>query len=256
MNPLAKMKATARKMSMTARSKVLSQKRLHSIEETLFTRGKVIEKTYALLKISLSRELVAKLKDIYALSERERSEYVGAVKFSRIDDFVKYNSPMRYTDGNPVSVTPPDYMRNNFIMYHSHPIPPQVHRSTISLPSLADFTYFVNNYPSLQANIILERNGYYLIDIIESTPTTVPDPARAYAMFLRLLELKKINDFRVPDPTGRDLYLFKVSVPTWKDVINVYIDRVMRHMFKMSVRYYRYTDLPVITLVNPDALRP
>lgn len=223
----------------------------------MYTHGQVVDKAPEMITIAMSKELVKKLRDVYALSERERSEYVGAIKFNRINDaWVKYNSPMKYTNGNPMSVVPPEYMRDNFIMYHSHPIPvnPQLHTSLISLPSLSDFKYYVNNYPTLQANIILERNGFYMIDIIESSLNNKPDPDRAYTAFRYLLELKKINAFAVPDPNGFGLALFKVSITTWKKLINVYIDRVMRHKFNMSIKYYTYDDVPVMTILNPATI--
>jgi len=257
---VSKMESAAKNKSKTARTKRIAFSRklpLKSIENFIYTRGRVIQHTKKMIKMELSKQLIKdKLEDIYKLSELEQGEYVGAISFNVNDISVKYNSPLKHTNRNPMSVRPPPGTLDKYIVYHTHPIPKKVGMTTslVSLPSLDDFVTFIKNYPKLQANIILERNGFYVIDIIESKLTTKPDPAEAYNVFRLLLENKKINDFLVVYSPRPEQALYGVSIKTWKALIDKYINSVMLHRFNMSIKYYTYDDTPIITLLNPQTI--
>lgn len=133
-------------------------------------------------------------------------------------------------------------------MYHSHPVPVDVNLSVsnVTLPSAEDFIYYVGGYPKMQVNIILERNGYYIIDLLETRLSSMPDPTAAHAFFISLDNLK-LGRFQVshrPLP----MWLFTVSIGSWQKTINTYIDKVMRRKFGLSIKYYRYSELPEITV--------
>lgn len=256
---LKNMKSVAKNKSRTARMRVITTMRkrstVSSIENVISTRGRVKKHTTEMITMELSRELIKKLKDIYDMSEREGGEYVGAIKFTVADNLVKYNSPLKHTNRNPVRVVPPPGTLDNFIVYHSHPIPVRAGliKSLVSLPSLDDFTTFIRNYPKMQANIILERHGFYIIDILESTLTNKPDPREAYSVFRYLLEHKNIERFAVQYSPIPSQGLYGVSIATWKKLLNTYINTVMRHRFNMTIKYYSYSELPEITLLNPGS---
>ena len=123
-------------------------------------------------------------------------------------------------------------------------------KSLVSVPSLDDFKAFIRYYPKMQANIILERHGFYVIDIIESKLRNKPDPNEAYKMFRFLLENKQIEQYAVrysPRPTQG---LYGVSITSWKKLLNTYINTVMRYKFNMTIKYYNYNEVPEITLLN------
>lgn len=227
-----------------------------SVEEVLFTRGIITKQTRDMATFNLNKQLIYKLKDLYATSEREKAEYIGAITFEVAGQLVKFKSPTKRTNRNPVSVTAPVNIISNYIVYHSHPVPPSVPRNmtVVTLLSQDDFSLFINGYPKLQANIVLERHGFYVIDIIESTLTNKPDPYEAYQMFLGLLENKNIDQYAYTGPSPHLIALFAVSIASWKKLINVYIDKVMRHTYSMSVRYFTYDETPEITIVNPGSI--
>jgi hypothetical protein len=50
-------------------------------------------------------------------------------------------------------------------------------------PSEADFRAYIKAYPAIQANLILENQGYYVIDLIE-TNMNKPDPDEVVKTFL------------------------------------------------------------------------
>lgn len=256
-----KMKQASATRIESARRIVVSTARqrppIVSVDEILNTRGIIVNETRDRLTIKLNREIIRKLKDLYLTSQRDQSEYVGVINVTREGGLIKFNSPTRHTNWHPSSVIPPPGTDENFVVYHSHPVPVSRHLSVsnVTLPSKEDFTYYVNGYPKMQANIILERNGYYIIDLLESNNFRLPDPSAAHDTFLNVLASKDIERYRVTH-TPVPMYLFTVSIESWQKMFNVYIDRVMRYRYGMSIKYYRYNELPEITLVNPTSINP
>ena len=255
-SPKTKMKKRASAASTAARKNILSVHRLLSIDGILKTRGVIIKETSDMLTIKLSRMIIDKLKDIYLMSQEHHSEYVGIVNVTRIGKMVKFNSPTKHTNWNPRFVRPPPGTENNLVVYHSHPVPVGmgVPDSSVTLPSRHDFEYYINNYPRVQANFILERHGYYVVDLLESNLSSMPDPARVHEKFIYLLDQKGIENYQV-SPYPELMAFYAVSIRSWKNVIE-YVNRVLKHLFKVSIKYYTYSELPEITLKNPDTVRP
>lgn len=251
---------TAARIAAARRNLITASRRrppIMSVDEILNTRGIVLRDTGNMVTIKMSRDIILKLKDLYLTSQREMSEYVGLINVKREGELLTFNSPTRHTNRQPNRVLPPPGTTDNLIVYHSHPVPVarQLSVSTVTLPSMEDFTFYVDHYPRMQANIILERNGYYMIDLLESNTSRLPNPRSAHDTFINLLRNKDINRYfvvytRVPTA------LFSVSIDSWQRMFNVYIDRVMRHMYGMSIKYYRYNELPEITLLNPASVVP
>lgn len=254
-SPKTKMIKIATAASATARKKVLTSARLRSVEDILVTRGRIMEHTNTKLTVIMSKNIIKKLRTLYLESQKHKSEYVGIINLMIEGEYAKFNSPTKHTNWHPTRVVPPPGTENNFIVYHSHPVPVSRNLSvyTVTLPSLEDFVYYVRHFPKIQANIILERNGYYMIDLLESTNFKLPDPKQAHDTFINLLINKDIEKYQVIyDPVP--LALFSVSIDSWQKMFNVYIDTVMRHRYGMSIKYYRYTETPKITLLNPSYL--
>ena len=246
----------------TAKVQTLARKRnivpLMSIQDVIHTRGKIVDDKPDMIKIKLNRKLIDDLKDIYDASERDESEYIGAVRVTHSGKgLVKFSTPTQHTNRQKLYVIPPANIRNDMIVYHSHPIPKDsgLPRSLVTLPSTPDIRYYLESYPTLQANIILERHGYYLIDVIETKMNNKPNPEVVRQTFYQLLQHKGMDQYMVPYMVGNvDIALINVSIKSWQDVMNTYIDKVMSHRFGVSIRYYRYSELPEITLVNPLAV--
>ena len=258
LNPRTRLRQSAAAQTIRARANTVAAARrrlpLVSVEDIIETRGIVTKETRDVVTIKLSREIIRKLKDLYLTSQRDQSEYVGFINATRERNTVKFNSPTKHTNWHPSRVFPPRGTEDNLIVYHSHPVPVsrELSVSNVTLPSKEDFTYYVRGYPKMQANIILERNGYYMIDLLESDNFSLPNPSVAHDTFIQLLVNKDINRYqvtRVPLPIA----LFTVSIASWQKMFNTYIDRVMRHRFGLSIKYYRYTELPEITLKNPES---
>jgi len=258
LNPRTRLRQSAAAQTIRARANTVAAARrrlpLVSVEDIIETRGIITKETRDVVTIKLSREIIRKLKDLYLTSQRDQSEYVGFINATRERNVVKFNSPTRHTNWHPSRVMPPQGTNDNLIVYHSHPVPVsrELSVSNVTLPSKEDFTYYVRGYPKMQANIILERNGYYMIDLLESDNFSLPNPSVAHDTFIQLLVNKDINRYqvtRVPLPIA----LFTVSIASWQKMFNTYIDRVMRHRFGLSIKYYRYTELPEITLKNPES---
>lgn len=254
-SPKTKMKKIATAASTAARKSVLASARLRSVQGIMETRGVITDQTSNRVTIRMSKEIIKKLKGMYFDSQRDKSEYVGIINLRREGNYVKFNSPTKHTNWHPMRVMPPPGTENNLIVYHTHPVPVSRNLSvyTVTIPSLEDFTYYVRHFPKIQANIILERNGYYMIDLLESTNFKLPNPSEAYDTFINLLVNKDVEKYQVIyDPVP--LAIFSVSISSWQKMFNVYIDTVMRHIYGMSIKYYRYSEAPEITLVNPASL--
>lgn len=255
-SPKTKMKKVATAASASARKNVLSSYRLLSINGILNTRGVITKEGNDMVSIKLSRTIIKKLKDIYLMSQKHKSEYVGIINVTRSGKIVKFNSPTKHTNWNPTAVRPPPGTENNLVVYHTHPVPVGmgVPYSSVTIPSQDDFTYYINNYPKVQANIILERHGYYIIDLLESNLSSMPDPARVFNKFIFLLRNKGLANYEV-SPYANKMGFYAVSISSWKNMMK-YVNEVLSHMFKVSIKYYTYSELPEITLKNPDTVRP
>lgn len=258
LNPKTRLRQTAVAQRIRARANTVTTARrrlpIVSVEDIIETRGIVTKETRDTVTIKLSREIIRKLKDLYLTSQRDQSEYVGFINATRERNAVKFNSPTRHTNWHPSRVMPPQGTNDNLIVYHSHPVPVsrELSVSNVTLPSKEDFTYYVRGYPKMQANIILERNGYYMIDLLESDNFSLPNPSVAHDTFIQLLVNRDINRYQVTS-VPLPIALFTVSIASWQKMFNTYIDRVMRHRFGLSIKYYRYTELPEITLKNPES---
>jgi hypothetical protein len=68
-------------------------------------------------------------------------------------------------------------------VYHTHPVPKDG-GIYVTLPSDKDLTAYIEFYPYVQANIILEKFGYYVIDLLESDQFNKPDAKKVYQFFI------------------------------------------------------------------------
>lgn len=205
------------------------------------------------LGVRLSRKLLNEFMKIYKKSYDNEIEYAGSTKFTvnNTRGYVKFNTPTRVTNKNFKEVTPLLSDLESYIVYHTHPIP-RDGSIYVTLPSDKDFTAYIQFYPYVQANIILEKHGYYVIDLLESDQFNKPDPTEVYKFFIDKVYMKM--KFENVATVYKGIQFFKATPESLQRVINNYTDPLMRQKFGMSIRYHRYTELAEITLFDRERM--
>lgn len=238
----------ARMKTNTNASKLANTFGLMTIPKAIEARGTVLSARADIMRIQFTPKLMTELKDIYAMTVRDQWEYAGVIKCTvrpTDKDYVSFSTPTRRTDRHRMSVAFTASMMQFKMSYHTHPSPRDV-RSLVTFPSLGDFKLYVENYPSIQANLILDNEGLYVFDLIESA-AGLPDPALAYAHFTRLLELAKAPQFQIVD----EIIIYRVDKIRWRSFINNHVDPIMRAKFRISIKFYLYGELPQIRIKDP-----
>ena len=199
----------------------------------------------------LSRQLIDRLKEIYTKTWSQQIEYVGSIPFtvSNTRNYVKFNQPTARTNQQLASVTPTKEELTQYIVYHTHPVP-ENNTPLFTYPSEQDFRAYINHYPDVQANIILENQGYYVIDLIE-TNMNKPNPDDVVRVFNELMGSRDFQRFRV---NWGSLIYFTSTPEKWKRAVNNYVDPIMRRRFGISVRYNIWSELGKITLLDKNVL--
>lgn len=207
------------------------------------------------VNIRLPKTIINELKRINAVSSSQRIEYAGKISFDTSrngNPQVKFNAPNRMTSGerDRISSEITELIKNYYITYHTHPsasIFNNRNKKYFTLPSGLDFEAYINLYPGMQANIIADVHGYYVIDIIESGERK------------RLPDAKKINETmegirNLPFMKSRLRLLggyeyFESTITEWKYTITTELNKYMRDNYGVSIKYYSYLDdSAVVTL--------
>ena len=102
----------------------------------------------------------------------------------------------------------------------------------------------------MQANLILENQGYYIIDLIE-TNMNKPSVTNVTNLFKKLTTGER---FRGIEVSWRNLGYSRTTREQWVKFINNYIDPIMRRQFGISVRYYPWSELGKITLLDKNVI--
>ena len=203
------------------------------------------------LTVRLSRKVINQLQEIYKKTWTEKVEYVGSIPFTIFNtrNYVKFNQPTARTNGMLASVTPSEEELTQYIVYHTHPVP-ESNAPLFTLPSSNDFKAYINHYPSIQANLILENQGYYIIDLIE-TNMQKPNTNAIIELFQKLTSGER---FRNVQRDWANLGYSRTTREQWVKFMNSYIDPIMRRQSGISIRYYLWTELGTITLLNKNSL--
>lgn len=221
-----------------------------NIPSNQYNLGTITSVSEPALGLRLSRKLVDDFKRIYSKSFENQIEHVGSVQFmvKNVRGYVKFNKPTVSTNRSFTKVAPRTNELNSYIMYHTHPIPRDDPDNTFTLPSFDDFSVYINFYPYIQANIILERNGYYVIDLIENDQFKKPSlsDVKNYWTNEIMTSGKFINFSRV----YRGIYFYSANPGSWQQTINGFVNSSMMSKFGISVKYYKYSELAPITLLD------
>jgi hypothetical protein len=219
------------------------------------------------INIKLPRRIVSELRDLNKKSSRNRWEYGGKIEFrpNTNGSMVKFNNPQRFTSQlrNAISTETFQLMQNTYISYHTHPTaytPNNLKNNTamnlnnntrkilVTLPSGADMEAYIGTYPTMQANMISDENGYYVIDLIETTGREKPNAA----------EVNRTMEWLRTQPFFKDKYrslggyeYFETTLTDWKKSINQELNPFLQRLFGISIKYYGYNDEPaIITLAR------
>ena len=256
---------------MTSKRSISAKERLRRKSESVnraidqlannFIRLNVVKNRYNLgtitnannryMTVRLSRILIDRLKEIYTRTWNQRVEYVGNIPFtvSNTRNYVRFNQPTARTNMQLASVMPTQEELTQYIVYHTHPVPP--HGTPLfTYPSENDFRAYIDNYPAVQANIILEKQGYYVIDLIE-TNMRIPNATTVVNLFNQLMDGREFQRVRV---VWSSLVYITTTTKQWKKAVNNYLDPIMRKQFGISIRYYTWDELGKITLLDKNVL--
>lgn len=220
------------------------------------------------INIRLPRRIVNELRALNKKSSRNRWEYAGKIEFRPNPNktMVKFNNPQRLTSQLRGAITAETYqlLYNSYIAYHTHPTaytPNNLRNNTtnlntsnnsrkilVTLPSGADMEAYIGTYPNMQANIISDENGYYVIDLIETEGREKPDAVEVN----RIMEwLRTVEFFQNRNRILGGYEYFETTLTDWKRAINQEINPFLQRLFGVSIKYYGYNDEPaIITLAR------
>lgn len=263
-----RLKETARRQNIERKKYLENRRRRESVERALnslsngitrilnipknsYNLGTVLATNNRYMTVRLSKKLINNLKDIYKKTFTNQIEYAGTIPFTvkNTRNYVKFNTPTARTNGQFATVTPPNSDFKEYIMYHTHPVPSN-DKPLFTYPSALDLKAYVRHYPDVQANLILENQGYYVIDLIE-TNMRKPNVSRVVATFEHLVTQR---EFTTVTGIHRGIAYVQTTPTKWKRTVNNYIDPIMRRQFGISIRYYTWGELGEITLLDKSVL--
>jgi hypothetical protein len=225
-------------------------KRLN-IPRNSFNLGTITSMNDRYLSVRLSRKLISNLKQVYRKTLDEQAEYAGSVPFTinNTRNYARFGTPTARTNRELASVRFSQEDMTRYITYHSHPAPKNM-GSLFTYPSDTDIKLYIDAYPSTQANLILEKQGYYIIDLIE-TNMNKPNPDEVARKFNSLIRSREFERVAV---SWSSLAFFKTTASRWKSAVNRYIDPIMRRKFGISIKYYTWDQLGEITLLDKNVI--
>jgi hypothetical protein len=234
----------ARMKTATNVNKLARTMGIMTIPKAIEARGTILSVRGDIMTISLTRKLVRELRDVYLMTVRDQWEYAGAVKMHVDRDYANFNTPTKRTNRLLRGVQFTEQMFQFKLTYHSHPAPRGV-RSLATIPSPMDFRLYISNYPDIQANIILDNEGLYVVDIVERATTGFkPNATEAWDQFHSLVERSGAYEYMI----DYDALTYRVDKNRWKSFINKTVDPIMRSKYNVSILFYFYDELPQIRI--------
>jgi hypothetical protein len=222
-----------------------------NIPRNTFNVGTVTSGNDRYLSVRLSRKTIKELQNVYKKTWEQRVEYAGSIPFTLTNtrNYVRFGTPTARTNQQLASVTPTQEEMTQYIVYHTHPVP-ENNKPLFTYPSEADFRTYINYYPSMQANLILENQGYYIIDLIE-TNMNKPNPDDVVTEFNNFV---RSREFQRVSVNWSNLAYIQTTADQWKRAVNGYIDPIMRRKFGISIKYYTWDELGEITLLDKNVI--
>ena len=209
-----------------------------SIPKELKTKSTIMKIVDQNAIVKLNSEIMKTLKDIYKMSEKEQREYAGLIDFTIEENYAFMTSHTTSTSCSRSKVTPPLRMKTTKIMYHSHPAPKGRGTSLVSIPSEMDFTAYLEAQKKgvVEGNLILDQNGVYVIDVVDFNKK-----GDVFKSFMFKINKKQANRFKI----NNDLFFMNLNIEKWQEFINNDVDVYMMENHSVSVKYYKWTELPL-----------
>ena len=211
--------------------------------QTRPTRSKPNSENDLIIKVKLPEKTVQQLRRIMYITDRKRYEYMGTIDMrrSRNGDII-FDPPSRQTSGNRATISG-NYSKidDAYVSYHSHP----GLEGYFTLPSIMDMTRYMEYYPRMQVNIILDRHGYYVIDFIETRKGDRPNKKYVLQEFIKTVRKPVFGKIEI-EYEGAGYY--KSNITNWKKIIKDEFSNTKG----ISIKYYGYNELATITLVNKE----
>ena len=198
-------------------------------------------------KIKLSRKAVQRLKRVSRLSYIKQWEYAGKIE---ADTIFCVTSKKR----NTVEFKEIGEVWYSKIGFHTHPGLGIDEGGTkddtlifTTLPSSPDFEAFIKGFPEMQANIVCDAHGYYVIDIMKSVEYNalpLPEAVNRYMRKMRHRPFMRKHRF---SEDGFEYY--QTTLKTWKRYIKAEVHRDLMYQFGISMLYYGYNDEPPVVTI-------
>ena len=222
-------------------------------KRTNLTRmGNVTSVSKDRINIRLPKSTIASLKSIYTDSFNLKKEISGKIDVNGTNHGARFSAPTRVIGISRVETGPiPQSVLNSYISYHTHPAGTKEPK-TFSLPTMNDINTYVGRYPHMQANIIADQNGYYVIDIMESVSLpmkTLPNLDKVAQVFKNTMNNRKLTN-KILNSGGTRRYVS--TIEQWKKII-----KPMRKSLRelgISLTFYSYSERAVITLLNKNTM--
>tara|TARA_B100000427_G_scaffold296955_1_gene277011 strand:+ start:592 stop:1347 length:756 start_codon:yes stop_codon:yes gene_type:complete len=207
------------------------------------TRSTPIKETNLIIKVKLPEKTVQQLRRVMLITNRKGYEYMGTIDMSRsVNRDIVFNPPTRQTSGNRGTIIG-NYsaIDDAYLSYHSHP----GFEGYFTLPSKQDLIRYMEYYPRMQANIILDRHGYYVIDFIETRKNDRPNKKFVLDEYEKTVGK---SAFKKIEHVMSNAVYYKTHLGKWKKII----EKEFSNTKGISIKYYGYNQRANITLVNKD----
>jgi len=211
--------------------------------QTRPTRSKPNSESAFRIDVKLPEKTVQQLRRVMLFSDRRRAEYMGVINMSRSNNgYIIFDPPSRRTTGNRMTIGG-NYSNidDAYLSYHSHP----GLEGYFTLPSEMDMIRYMEYYPRMQVNIILDRHGYYVIDFIETRKSDRPNKNYVLDEFRKTVNKRVFTNIE-------DVYegaaIYKSTITNWKNIIK----KEFSNTKGISIKYYGYNEKALITLVNKE----
>lgn len=222
---------------------------LMSIPRPIETRGTILgTNRNNTLKVQLPRTLVAELEGIYtgsASPTHGRMEFAGIIECTFDMNYANFTTPTIRTNYQMASVRFPERTRMTKMTYHTHPSPPAPPGSTYtSIPSGSDFNAYIRTHRNgvIEANIILEQQGMYVIDVLRPINRDIGED-----IFNAIIE--KIQSAGGINYTVEDsILVFNLNIGRWKRFMNNTLDPFLVRQYGVSIKFYKWNELPQVRI--------
>ena len=227
----------------TASPMIINRRPLLPRLQTRPTRSKPNSESAFRIDVKLPEKTVQQLRRVMLSSDRARAEYMGVINMSRSNNgYIIFDPPSRRTTGNRMTIGG-NYSNidDAYLSYHSHP----GLEGYFTLPSEMDMIRYMEYYPRMQVNIILDRHGYYVIDFIETRKSDRPNKNYVLDEFRKTVNKRVFTNIE-------DVYegaaIYKSTITNWKNIIK----KEFSNTKGISIKYYGYNEKALITLVNKE----